>query len=149
MLYVLNTWLIFAITFCKQKGPCLPTHFLPHQILWQHRAKELLIYKDFRIHTNWECILSLSWIRCVSYHFPTFLMEKYVTFYIILSCGTVQNLGFYLSEVLLLVYHYFLLCMCPVVFFFPLISVSWSPDREWNIRFVKRISLFKCLEMMG
>lgn len=40
-------------------------------------------------------------------------------------------------------------CISVHLSFFPLISVPWSPDRKWNIRFVKRISLFKCLEMMG
>lgn len=40
-------------------------------------------------------------------------------------------------------------CISVHLSFFPLISVPWSPDTKWNIRFVKRISLFKCLEMMG
>lgn len=40
-------------------------------------------------------------------------------------------------------------CISVHLSFFPLISLPWSQDRKWNIRFVKHISLFKCLEMMG
>jgi len=68
--------------------------------------------------------LSLSGLRHIYYYFPTFPVENSVIFYIFLSYGTVQNLGHCLSGLFPLIYHHFLLCICPVVFFFPLISIS-------------------------
>lgn len=139
LLYMLSTLWIWAITFCKWKGLCLPMYFLPHQVRIYYTAKFQVLSQSFTTQMYF-------------FHFLNFVIVNSAFFFffnVIHSYNTVQNLGHYLSGLFPLIYHHFLLCIRPVVFFFPLISVSWSPDREWNIRFVKRISLFKCLEMMG
>lgn len=117
----LNSHLIFGILFTLPAVPYLKPSFSENE-----NATSFPLFTSREFHLLLGCTFTNSriyWSKCWSVLY--------------LSLPSLSHLSSFSA------------CISVHLSFFSLIPTLWSPDRKWNIRFVKSISLFKCLEMMG